>query len=162
MPRNAAPPGARRRRTEATAPISRAGESGCPPSRIEQRNRPSSPYLEHARRRRPRTEAADRDADAIVRDAARPPGRAAGTSLGEYGVALGGTQGITAPLGGRRGRGHRVACDVGPLRRGLELWARRRRVMTREAERAERREHPVHRSPPRTPRRHYRGQRTAS
>src|SRR6185437_5350521 len=63
-----------------------------PPGRVEQRHGPSSSYFEDARRRRPWAEAADRDPDAIVRDPVCPPGRAAGTRLGEYGFALGGTQ----------------------------------------------------------------------
>ena len=95
------------------------------------------------------------------------PGRAARTRLGEYGVALGGTQGITTPAGGRwgrgrgRGRGHRVAQDVGPVRQGVGLGAHRPRVMTREAERAVRRKRPVHAGAPGTGR-YYRGHSTAS
>ena len=116
---------------------------GGPPDRIEQRDGPSRSDLEQARCRWPGAKAADRDADAIVRDTVRPPGHATCTSLRQEGVAFGGGQRIAAPPGRRYEWAGRVARDGGPLRLGHEVAACRRRVMTRERERAAGRERPV-------------------
>jgi hypothetical protein len=73
----------------------------CP--RLDQRSRPPScrveegdglavPHLEEPRLLRPRTEAADGHADAIVQQAARAPRSTAHVCVSEYRVTLGGGQ----------------------------------------------------------------------